>query len=297
MTTSQDKLVLGFPRNIETSKRFAAEMQLPFAEVKIHHFPDKESMVTLPAKLPPHVFMYCTLDRPNNKLIEVMLAAKTARRLGAQRLTLIAPYLCYMRQDIENHPGESISQLIVGQFLADLFDDVITVDPHLHRIERLSQAVPIANAISLSAMPLLARHIAAHVSQGVLLGPDAESEQWVKQVASDMGFDYVIATKTRLSDNEVIIQLSDSDLKGKTVVIIDDVASTGHTVAVATGLCLERGAKDIQLAVTHALFSGDAEQLIINSGVSNIISTDSIHHTSNVVPLAALLAEHARQLN
>jgi ribose-phosphate pyrophosphokinase len=92
-----------------------------------------------------------SLNQPNDKLIELLFCARTARQLGAKRLTLIAPYLSYMRQDIANQPGEAVSQRIMGQMLAELFDDVITVDPHLHRINSLDQAIPIKNAISLTA--------------------------------------------------------------------------------------------------------------------------------------------------
>ncbi len=87
-----------------------------------------------------------SLDRPNDKLIELLLAAEAARELGARHLTLVAPYLCYMRQDAAFRPGEAVSQRIDGRFLARSFDAVVTVDPHLHRTARLGDAVPAARA-------------------------------------------------------------------------------------------------------------------------------------------------------
>ena len=96
-----------------------------------------------------------TLNNPNEKLVELLLAAQTARTLGASHLTLVAPYLAYMRQDIAFQPGEAVSQRIVGRFLAGLFDAVITVDPHLHRVATLQEAVPVTQAVVLSGAPLL----------------------------------------------------------------------------------------------------------------------------------------------
>ncbi|MCZ4328253.1 ribose-phosphate pyrophosphokinase-like domain-containing protein, partial [Brachybacterium paraconglomeratum] len=86
--------------------------------------------------------LYRSLDQPNEKLVELLLAARTARTLGAPHLTLVAPYLPYMRQDIAFSPGEAVSQRIVGPFLASLVDAVITVDPHLHRVASLRDVVP-----------------------------------------------------------------------------------------------------------------------------------------------------------
>ena len=81
-------------------------------------------------------------------------------KLGAQKILLVAPYLAYMRQDIAFHPGEIVSQKIIGRFLSELVDGLITVDPHLHRISRLDEAFPGPYAIALSGAPMLAELIA-----------------------------------------------------------------------------------------------------------------------------------------
>ena len=78
---------------------------------------------------------------------DMLLAARTARSLGVQHLTRVAPYLAYMRQGIAVHPGEAVIQQVLGGFLAGLFDAVITVAPHLHRIDRLEQAIPVPHAV------------------------------------------------------------------------------------------------------------------------------------------------------
>jgi ribose-phosphate pyrophosphokinase len=139
--------------------------------IERHRFPDGELRLCLPPSLPARVVVWRGLHQPNEKLVELLLVAQTARDLGARELTLVAPYLGYMRQDMAFRPGEAVSQRIVGRFLAGLFDAVITVDPHLHRVSTLQEAVPVTRAVVLSGAPLLAEHIARERGPVVLLGP------------------------------------------------------------------------------------------------------------------------------
>ncbi len=283
-------LMLIFPDYQLQAERLAARLAIPTENVHIHHFPDGESLVRLPPSLPEHVLICRSLNQPNDKLIELLFCARTARQLGAKRLTLIAPYLSYMRQDIANQPGEAVSQRIMGQMLAELFDDVITVDPHLHRITSLDQAIPIKNAISLTAANEIAKFLQKKLDYALLLGPDSESEQWVSAIANKIGFDFAVATKIRRGDKQVEVSLPDFDFSNQPVVIIDDMASTGRTLSKATELLLEAGAQKIDAVITHPLFCGDAEAHILQAGVKNIWSTDSISHSTACIYLDNLLA-------
>jgi ribose-phosphate pyrophosphokinase len=258
--------------------------------IERHRFPDGELKLRLPASLSEHVVLQRSLDRPNEKLLELLLAAQTARELGAKRLTLVAPYLAYMRQDIAFTPGEAVSQRIVGRFLADLFDAVITVDPHLHRVATLQEAVPVHRAVALSGAPLLADLIAVRRPGAMLIGPDGESAQWVAQAAARHGFDFAVCSKVRHGDHAVDIVLPPLAVRGRAVVLLDDIASTGHTAARAARLLLAAGAATVDLAVTHALFAEGAPGLLHAAGIGNIWSSDSVAHPSNAVSLAPLVA-------
>lgn len=284
-------IILAFPDYLSQAQRLAARLDVPLAEAVLHHFPDGESLIRLPPALPEHVIVCRSLNQPNDKLIELLLCATTARELGAKRVTLVTPYLSYMRQDIANHPGEAVSQRIIGKLLADLFDDVLTVDPHLHRISSLTQAIPIKNAISLTAANEIGIFLQQQFKHALLLGPDSESKQWVAAIAENIGFDYAIAQKNRLGDKQVEITLPDTDFCNKPVVIIDDMASTGRTLAKAAGLLQAKGCKDIYTVVTHALFCDDAYAHILKAGVKTIWSTDSIEHPSSCIKLDVLLAD------
>ena len=285
-------MILGFAAYQQQLKLLAELLDCGWALIQEHDFPDGEVKLTLPAKVPAHAAIYYTLDRPNKKLIELLLAADTARELGANRLTLIAPYLCYMRQDKAFQPGESISQRSIGRFLGNLFDKLITVDPHLHRIQQLEEVVPDTEVITLSAAPVMAEFLRISGITPLLLGPDAESLQWVAAIAEPLGLEYAVCSKIRSGDQNVSIRLPVVDFTARHVVLVDDVVSSGETLAVAASLCLQQGAERADVLVTHPLFARQAMEHILQAGVTAIWSTDSINHQTNTLSLTHLLSKH-----
>ncbi len=288
--------VLCFDDEAALAGQAASALGMALAVVERHRFPDGEMRLRLPAELPGRVVLWRGLQQPNEKLVEVLLAAQTARRLGARHLTLVSPYLAYMRQDIEFNPGEAISQRIVGGFLAGLFDAIITIDPHLHRVATLHEAMPVKDAIALSGAPLLADHIATQRQNPLLMGPDEEALQWVALAAQCHGWDHAVCRKTRHGDREVDIELPDVSVASRVVVLMDDVASSGHTLARAAVKLRAAGARSVDVAVTHALFAPGAVQLVRSSGVGEIWSTDCIAHASNAVSIVPAVVEALRGL-
>ena len=284
------RLVLGFPEGERQARALAEAAGLPYAGAAIHHFPDGESRVRLPPELPERLVIYRSLDHPNEKLVELALTVAAARDLGARQLTLVAPYLCYMRQDKAFSPGEAVSQRVVGGLLADWLDLFVTVDPHLHRVARLADAVPVERAICLSAAAPMAEFLAQALDRPLVLGPDSESRQWVAAVAGGQGLDYAVATKERLGDRKVQIALPDVDPRGRDVVLVDDMVSTGCSlVAIAEALRPLRPAS-ISVLVTHGLFCEGALEQLADAGVTRVWSSDSVPHPTNRVYLARLLA-------
>lgn len=288
-------MLLYFDDEQVSAERLALASGMPARCVARHRFPDGELKLTLPSTLPERVVLLRSLDRPNEKLVELLLTAQTARGLGVRHLTLVAPYLAYMRQDIAFHPGEAVSQRIVGAFVASLFDAVVTVDPHLHRVATLEEAVPVADAIVLSGAPLLADLIAERRPGALLVGPDAESAQWIAQAASRGGFDYAVCRKQRRGDRDIEISLPTAAITGRTVVLLDDMASTGHTVAGAARALFAAGATSVDVAVTHALFADDALGVMKRAGIGDIWSTDCVIHSSNAIAMAPALAAALRE--
>ena len=267
---------------------------MPLRWIERHDFPDGETRLRLPAALPPRVALLRGLQRPNGKLAELMIVAPAARELGARRLTLVCPYLAYMRQDMAFHPGEAVSQRHIGVALAGWFDAVITVDPHLHRVASMDEVVPGRRGIALSAAPLLGAWAARHAQRPILLGPDAEAAPWVRSAALAQGLEHGTCVKQRSGDREVRVALPELDFRGREVVLIDDVASTGRTLAVTAEALRARGAVAVDVAVTHALFVDDAVEQLARAGVRHVWSSDSVRHASNAVSLVPLLAAALR---
>lgn len=289
-------IVLGFADYASQARRLASCLGVDYGEIAVHRFPDGESKVTVPTRLPAHVVVCRSLDQPNDKLIELLLAGSVVRQQGVRRVTLVAPYLCYMRQDKAFSPGEAISQAVIGRFLARFCDDLLSVDPHLHRTHYLGHAVPVANALALAATPVLADFLHQRWQRPLLIGPDAESEQWVKAVTERHGLDYGIAQKRRLGDHEVQISLPDVSVKDRDVVLIDDVASTARTLIVTAEAMRDLRPRSVSALLTHALFSDQALELMRTSGIDFIASTDSVTHPSNAIELAPLLADAVSRL-
>ncbi len=274
------------------AEALAKALRIAARPIHVRRFPDGESLVRVDPP-PATAILYASLDRPNEKLIELILAAAALADNGARRLVLVAPYLCYMRQDMAFAPGEAVSQRVIGALLAQRFDRVIAVDPHLHRTDDLASVFPGIEADALTATGLIADMLRR---QGVgrdtlLVGPDAESRQWVERVAAPLDLELLIGEKQRHGDRDVDIDIVDVErARGRPVVLIDDVVSSGMTVARCAKRLRQAGVGQIKLVTVHALISAADWALVQAAGVDDICSSDSVAHPSNGFSLAPLLA-------
>jgi len=284
-------LLLHFDDEAQLAKALAGALGWPCAAVRCHHFPDGELKLTLPRVLPERVVLLRGLHQPNAKLAALLMTAPAARELGARHLSLVAPYLAYMRQDMEFNPGEAVSQRHIGRALAAWFDAVVTVDPHLHRVTSMDEVVPGRRGLAVTAAPLLGGLAARLVPGALLLAPDAEADQWVRAAAQAHGLDFAVCHKERHGDRDVHVTLRGADVRGRAVVLLDDVASTGRTLVSAAQGALASGAASVDVAVTHGLFIGDALAQVHAAGVRHVWSSDCVPHASNAVSVVPLLAE------
>ncbi|HVN29665.1 MAG TPA: ribose-phosphate diphosphokinase, partial [Candidatus Binataceae bacterium] len=167
-------------------------------EIALRRFPDGESLVTVHSPVDAEATVIDSLAHPDQKLIHLILAADALRRAGARRLTLVAPYLAYMRQDNVFMPGQPISQRVIGKLLAASFDRVLTVEAHLHRVKRLSEVIPSPlESRSLSAAPVVAEWLRANTPDSLIVGPDQESRRWVEEIGELAGLKTVVGIKQR----------------------------------------------------------------------------------------------------
>jgi ribose-phosphate pyrophosphokinase len=281
--------VAGFPECRKQASALAEELGGAFQEVELHRFPDGESLVRV-RESAGAVLLYRSLDDPNAKLVELLLAASALRENGAQEIVLVAPYLAYMRQDIAFHPGEAVSQRVIAGLIAQHFDGLVTVDPHLHRIARLDEAVTGIPALALSAAPVLASAIAAG-ERPLLVGPDGESRQWVEAIAEPLGLDVLLGEKQRHGDRKVEIAIAGIEqADGRPAVLVDDVISSGETLIEAARLLADAGALRVEALATHCLADEAVLARMKAAGIARVRSTETVPGPSACLPIAALLA-------
>ena len=284
--------VHAFAESAGPAAALAQALGIGFAPIGLHHFPDGESLVQVdPAKAGGCAIVYCPLDHPNARLVELLLAASALRDSGAARVVLVAPYMGYMRQDMAFAPGQAVSQRVVGRLLADHFDGVLTVDPHLHRISALADVIPGIEAVSLSAAPVLS----AALDRGqdlVLVGPDGESRPWVEGIAAPMGLPVLVGAKQRHGDRAVTVSFADlAKVRGLRAVLVDDVIASGTTLARAAEALLAAGALSVEVLASHCLASDEDLARLKAAGIFRIRTTDSVAGPCAVLPLAGLLAK------
>lgn len=285
------------PGNKDTAQDLAAQLDIPVYPVEIHTFPDGESRVQV-TPTPGTALLFATLNNPNDKLITLSFAATALRETGSDRLVLIAPYLCYMRQDMAFESGDAVSQRIIGSYLSRYFDAVFTVDPHLHRISDLQSIFNGCSATSLSAGGLLATVLAGEVytELTLLVGPDDESEQWVRAIADQLYLPFIVGEKVRLGDRNVAVTLpKTAKIAGVNAIIIDDMISSGMTICRCAEALKRAGAQDVQAVTVHALCNDEDVAAMMQAGISRIRSTDSIHHVTNAISLTPLLVEALKE--
>lgn len=275
------------PSSASAATKLAGRLGVPIHEIVLHRFPDGELRVRV--GLPTSTtIVYASLDQPNHKLISVLFAAEALRRGGAKRLVLVAPYLCYMRQDISFHDGEAISQSAIGRFLGGIFDRIVTVDAHLHRTKTIQDVFKGVEADNISAIPAIEEFLRAQTfdNRSVIIGPDVESKSWVVDLADRLGLAHAIADKIRHSDHSVEMRFADAKrLAGRPAIILDDIVSSGGTLFACANSVMAAGASFVDAIVTHALFPAKLVPEFQRHGIRTIRSTDSVSHATNEISL------------
>jgi ribose-phosphate pyrophosphokinase len=283
-------LVFAFPDDVDIARKMAAELGAGEGAVDWHRFPDRESLMTLRGECAGRdVIFVCTLTDPDSKALPLHFCAATARDLGARKVGLVAPYLGYMRQDQQFSPGQSRSARDFARFLSGSFDWLVTADPHLHRIEKLGEVFSIP-AIAASSMPAVTDWIKRSVPDPVIIGPDRESAQWAQRVAQSLDVPWTALEKIRSGDRDVKVSAPDPQIiRNRNPVIIDDIVSSGRTLAETLIALRAQGAPEVTCVIVHALFAAGAEAALRSAGARRIVSSNTVAHSTNAIDVAPLL--------
>lgn len=285
-------LVFAFPDSVDPASSFAAQAGAQMGKWTWHRFPDGESLVQIVSDVAGRdVWLYGSLNVPDEKAMTLMFFAQTAKELGARSVGLVAPYLGYMRQDKRFHAGEAVTSRHFAAFLSQHFDRLLTIDPHLHRYSSLDEIYTIPSTVLHAAEPI-AQWIKAHVPQPVLIGPDEESRQWVADVAARAGADFTVLQKLRRGDRDVEVSVPDvARFAAHTPVLVDDIISTARTMAQTVQHLHAAGLAAPVCIGVHGLFAGDGFEALRAAGVAQIITCNTVAHETNRIDITGLLAE------
>jgi ribose-phosphate pyrophosphokinase len=287
MTTS----IIGLLDSDELATTLANSTGWHKIPLNLHRFPDGEWRIRLLDKPQKNVALVCSLDHPNDKIVALILVCGLLRDMGVEHITLVTPYLAYMRQDVAFNPGEGVSARYFANLLSAHVDRLVTIDPHLHRIAELEEVYTIP-CVTLHAAPLLGAWVRDHLPNVALIGPDGESEQWVSEVAGIASAPYAIMEKKRFGDRDVRIEVPDlSAWKGRTILLVDDMISTGRTLIVVAEQLRAQGFTDIRALCVHALHDDDAAARMKEAGISAVLSCNTVVHPSNAVDIAEFLLQ------
>lgn len=285
------KIIISGTNSKELGREIAKQLRLEYSELTINKFPDGETYLRfkIDVKSKEAVLVQTMHPDPNDSLIETILAVKTAKDLGAKKTTLVIPYLPYMRQDKRFLSGECISNKIIAELLS-CADRLITIDPHIHRIKSLSEIFK-TKTTALSASKAIADYINKNHKKSIIIGPDIESYQWAETIAKYIKHHAIILRKKRYNARSVRIKVKeDIDWKGKTVVIVDDIISTGNTIIEPVKQLKKYGVKKICCICVHGLFSEGALEKLKKLGVE-VISTNTIKSSVSRIDISGIIAE------
>ncbi len=253
-------------------------LKMPLGNAHSEEFPDGEILVELKEDVRGRdCFVILSTSKPvNDNLMELLIFADSLRRASAKRLTAVIPYFGYARQDRKDKGRTPITAKLVANLITmSGYDRVLALDLHAAQLQGFFD-LPLDH---LPAAPVFGEYFEQHpelLKNLVVVSPDVGNVKIASMYADALGGDLAIVHKRRLSGSEVSANTIVGEVEGKTVLMVDDMISTGGTVCEAARVVFENGAKDCMVCATHAVLVGPAVQRILKSRISRIIVTDSI---------------------
>jgi len=250
-------------------------------EVEIKKFPDGEKYVRVSGSFREVTVVQSTFVPQDEHIIELLLIADALRENGAEKLKAIVPYFAYSRQDRVTKEGEPVSVRAVMRALGIYYDELYIFD--LHNPETL-RFFP-GKAVNLSPARAIADYFEENLGEGIVLAPDRGALMRAKAVAERLGVEYSHFEKKRISPTEVQMKPVDVDVKGKNVLIVDDIISTGGTMIKAANLLRKMGAGKVFVAATHGVFAEGAIERV-SKAVDELAVTNTIPTPASRISIA-----------
>jgi ribose-phosphate pyrophosphokinase len=288
-------MVVGGSASRKLSWEIARELNCRLSQPEIKSFPDGELYVRIPEDLSGEevIVVQSTPPPQNENLMELLLLLEAALEQKPRTLRAVVPYLAYARQDKIFKRGEALSFKLVSQCIEKAgAEEVVVVD--IHERESLSHfSVPVKN---VTAAPLLGRYFKGlNLKDPLFLGPDEKAVQQASRAAKELGASFDSLQKERLSPEVVVTSGKDLRMRDRDAVIIDDIISTGGTIAEAAKILKKSGARRIFAACTHPVLSGNALEKMKAAGVEAVVGTNTIENSHSLVSVAPVIVDGLRQ--
>jgi len=258
------------------AQEIADKLGIKLGSIQLQRFPDGElSIQILESVRGRHAFVVQSVAlKPDQYLMELLTIIDALKRASAKSIVAVLPYFGYCRQDRKDKPRVPITAKLVANLLVTAgATKILAMDLHADQIQGFFD-IPVD---ALVARPVLAEAIQGlHLEPLVVLAPDLGSSKLARKFAQHMGVEFAIADKFRCSSRKVEIANIIGDVRGKNVLLADDMCSTGGTLLSAALSCQEKGAHRIFAAVTHGLFVGNAVQRLQESPIEAIYIGNTI---------------------
>ncbi len=275
-----DKLqVFSGNANPDLARRVCARLEIPLGDATVNRFPDGEINVKINDDIRGRdVFVVQPTCPPvNDSLMELLLLLDTAKRASAARITAVIPYYGYARKDRKDEGRVPISAKLVANIIVRAgADRVLCVDLHAPQIQGFFD-IPVDH---LYASPVLVEHFRRHgladIADGCVVAPDVGGIKQARAYAKLLGLSLAIVDKRRVSPDQAKAVHVIGDVAGKRCVLVDDMISTGGTIAEAATALRENGATEVHVGATHGVFCGPAKERLEAAPVESIVVTDTI---------------------
>ena len=275
----------------DLARRIARRLKAKYVAIDARTFPDGESKITFRQNLKKSVILVVQSTHPpvDTNLLQILSIISEVKKISS-KIYAIIPYMGYARQDKQFLSGEVVTMSVVAKMLqAAGAKKAIVVDIHSKTALRHFK-IPTEN---VSAIPELAKYLKKlKLKNPIVVSPDTGGSLRAKKFADILKSDFIILKKSRnRKTGKVSIQSTKADVKGKDLVIVDDIISTGGSVVKATQFLKKQKCKRVFVVCTHGLLVGDAEKNIKNAGVTQIISTNTIPRSISKVDVSGVIAE------
>ena len=283
--------VVGGNASKDLAKRIARRLKAKYVDVDTRTFPDGESKITFRHNLKKSVVLIVQSTYPpvDTNLLQILSIISEVKKISS-KIYAIMPYMGYARQDRQFLNGEIVTMSVVAKMLqAAGAKKAIVVDIHSKTALRHFK-IPTEN---VSAIPELAKYLKKlKLKNPVIVSPDTGGSLRAKKFADILKSDFLTLKKSRnRKTGKVSIQSTKADVKGKDLIIVDDIISTGGSVVKATQFLKKQKCKRVFVVCTHGLLVGDAEKNIKKAGVTQIISTNTIPRSISKVDVSGVIAQ------